>query len=149
MAKQEPLIIPPPEVTPEAIIKAARDILSDRRRWARYVFLARRTDGKETSALDPKATAWSIVGALRKAARDLGIVEGLVDRVEDAGWPLPLWEAYDRAEAAILTAPSRFHRHNLVSLNRDSFLMHEEVVQLFDRALNEPKSKRRKKPKAA
>lgn len=125
MVEQAVLDLPSPTVPPSStdIIRKALDTLADPQQWAKGVFLARDGRGRETSALDPRAVAWSVIGALRYAGWVLGLPR--------VGWPMVLWEAYDRVEAQL----PREYRENLVAFQNDSFVKHADVVALMSRAL--------------
>lgn len=119
------------DVTPEGIIYHALKLLADPKKWVKHVFLARRKGGGETSALADDAESFSIIGALRRAAFELGLPA-------TPAWAPVLWDAYDLAEAAL-----PYPYNNLMQFNNDSFVKHKDVLDLLERAMYHEKGAKR------
>lgn len=107
------------DLTPRQIIDGAFNLLLDPKRWAKYVFLARDSAGRETTALHKDAQSWTLIGALRRSADDLGMPTEL-------GWAPVLWQAYDLVEAGI--PPGHV---NLLSFNNAPWTEHADIVKLL------------------
>lgn len=96
---------------PSQTLQAARDLISDPKRWTQGWF-AKDDQGTDTHSLSPQAACWCSLGALTKAAgsgyysRELGYLEKVLDAKTGQG----------------------------VSQFNDSHT-HAEVVEVFDEAI--------------
>lgn len=111
-------------LTHKEIVERAYHLLKPEKKWAKNVFLARNRAGHETTALARDAVSWTLIGALRRSADELGLPPEL-------GWAPVLWEAYDVVEAGI--PPGHV---NLLSFNNAPWTTHDDVLKVLVRALD-------------
>jgi hypothetical protein len=130
------------------VLSGARGLLADETKWCRD-HVARRGDGElASSAVDPAAAKWSLVGAMQKAcAGDQGgdaqpggaapecytrayrRVEMALRMMREAGKLRPEL-ASNADKASWLVFPSHFERHPAVT--------HADVLKVIDVALSLP-----------
>jgi hypothetical protein len=109
-------------ITPERIIVRALEVLATPDQWTKFVLLARDGQFNETSALDPEATRWTLLGALRRAATDVGLPT-------EARYAPVLWHTYDLIEAMLP------HGQDITRFNDMPMTTHEMVVGVLMGAL--------------
>ncbi len=99
-------------MTPLDVLKGARELLSDEKRWTKGA-LARDKDGHETGiAVDPDAVCWCAYGAIEHCNKEGYGAEIAMNRVvRGLGWP------------------------SIGAFNDADSTTHADVLALFDRAI--------------
>lgn len=113
------------DLTAGDIILGAYRLLETKEKWAKGVFLARDRYGREVNALHFDAQSWSLIGALRRSADDLGL-----PTTED--WAPVLWEAYNLVEKHLSHGYT-----NLLSFNNAPWTTYEDVIKALSDTLDE------------
>jgi hypothetical protein len=110
-------------VTPVEVLRGARELLADKKRWARETY-ARDAEGNSVESLSRDAICWCVAGAIERVARGT------------AGPFLPALLAFARANEVKI--PSDDEVVELACMRVGTYndsSEHAAIVQAFDKAI--------------